>query len=188
MFTAALDTNTLWPSLRRDFLLSLAIDGLYRPVWSERTLEELEYCERYKLMERGKPEEEAAERAQFLISRMRDAFEDAVIPESLTLAGVSFGLPDPDDEHVLAAAFAAGAEVIVTENLKDFPAERLPPGISTILPEEFARDTVSVDPSRALAATVAMAQRRSNTPLEEILEQLEGTYAMTEACALLRDA
>lgn len=188
MFTAALDTNTLWPSLRRDFLLSLAIDGLYRPVWSERTLEELEYCERYKLMDRGMREDEAAERAQFLISRMRDAFEDALIPESSTQVVVAFGLPDPNDEHVLAAAFAAGAEVIVTENLKDFPAHRLPSGISTILPEDFARDTVSVDPSRALAATAAMARRRSNTPVEEILEQLEGTYGMTEACVLLRDA
>ena len=78
MFTAALDTNTLWPSVRRDFLLSLAIDGLYRPVWSERTLEELEYCEFHKLTARGETGEEAAQRARFLITGMREAFDDAV--------------------------------------------------------------------------------------------------------------
>lgn len=188
MFIAALDTNTLWPSVRRDFLLSLAIDGLYRPVWSERTLEELEYCEFHKLTARGETGEEAAQRARFLITRMRDAFGDAVVSESRTRAVALAGLPDPDDEHVLAAAFAAGAEVIVTENQRDFPPDRLPSGIVTIGPADFARDTVSVDPSRALAATLAMAQRRSDTPLEDILGQLEATYSMTEACALLRDS
>jgi len=36
-------------------------------------------------------------------------------------------LPDSDDRHVLATAIASKASVIVTWNLKDFPARDLGP-------------------------------------------------------------
>lgn len=125
MFTALLDTSVLWPSLQRDFLLSLAIEGLYRPVWSSAILAELEFHEAEKLINHGTLPAEADRRARGLVEQMRGVFDDAEVTGWEPLEG-TFGLPDPDDEHVAAAAARAQAAVIVTSNLKDFPADKLP--------------------------------------------------------------
>src|SRR6476661_6443593 len=140
MFTALLDTCVLWPSLQRDVLLSLAAEGMYRPAWSTVILAELEYEEAAKLTRRGVAPTEADDRAAHLIQQMRQAFDHAEITGWEGLEG-SYGLPDPDDEHVVAAAVVAGAGAIVTLNTKDFLARLLPAGLETLRPAEFAANT-----------------------------------------------
>ena len=146
MFAAVLDTSVLWPSRQRDFLLSLAIAGLYRPLWSDAILEELEYHETAKRAGRGSDATAAA--AARLVGRMRAAFDDAVVTGWEPLDG-SYSLPDPDDEHVVAAAVVGRADVIVTHNFKDFPEDRVPKHIQVVSPAEFAADTVAVPPMTA---------------------------------------
>ena len=68
VFAAVLDACVLWPSLQRDFLLSLAAEGLYQPLWSDVLLDEVEYNEEQKLIRRGASRIEAGERAAFLRS------------------------------------------------------------------------------------------------------------------------
>ena len=80
MFTALLDTCVLWPSTQRDFLLSLAIEGMYRPIWSSAILDELEISETAKLTDKvGVNAGEAQLRARHLIEEMRTAFDDAEV-------------------------------------------------------------------------------------------------------------
>lgn len=79
-----------------------------------------------KLLDRGVEEREAVRRARYLIAQMRAAFTDAEVDGWEGLEG-TFELPDPDDEHVTAAAVVAGAGAVVTHNLKDFPSSNLPP-------------------------------------------------------------
>jgi hypothetical protein len=79
VFVAFLDTCVLWPSLQRDFLLSLAVEGAYRPVWSDVILDELEYEEQAKLISRGVEVGEAARRAGSLVKQMRKSFDDAEV-------------------------------------------------------------------------------------------------------------
>lgn len=189
MFTALLDTCVLWPSMQRDFLLSLAIEGAYRPVWSAVILEELEYEETAKLIKRGCTTAEAGRRAGHLIGQMRSAFGDAEVDGWEGLEG-SYGLPDPDDEHVLAAAVVAGAGAIVTDNTKDFPECKVPAGIEVVPPPEFAVNTVAVDPIRARIAVAAMAARsgRRGPSLgeEQILDTLADRYHLNRAVKIIR--
>lgn len=191
MFAAFLDTCVLWPSLQRDFLLSLAVEGLYRPVWSSVVLDELAYEEAAKWAARGEDEGAAISRAARLVSQMRTAFADAEASGWEALEG-TYGLPDTNDEHVVAAAFAAGAGVIVTHNLKDFPADKLPRGVEALAPKRFAENTVALNPGRAWAAIETIAERsgRHGPSLTAfaILELLESRYDMHEAVGLLRHA
>lgn len=55
-------------------------------------------------------------------------------------------LPDPDDRHVLAAAICGHAEVIVTFNENDFPAEILAEfGVETQDPDGFISHIITLD-------------------------------------------
>ncbi len=192
MFAALLDTCVLWPSLQRDFLLSLAVEGLYRPLWSEAILEELEFHERKKLTtRRGLPELEAAQRAAHLLERMREAFPDAVVLGWESLEG-TYGLPDFNDEHVVAAAHMGGAGAIVTHNVKDFPRARVPASIHVLHPVDFLFNTVSVDPVRALVAVTELADRQArrdaSRDVDWVLGELERRYGLQSVVGLIRDS
>lgn len=191
MFSAVLDTSVLWPSLQRDLLLSLAAEGTYAPAWSTAILDELVFHEAEKLNRRGTSLEEARRSAQHLLTQMSSAFDDALVTDWETLEG-TFGLPDPDDEHVVAAAVMGSAEVIVTENLKHFPAARLPAPLRAIPAREFVHDTVRAHLTPSCRAVIAMCERSGRhgpklTPAD-LLTILEGRYGMTEAVELLSAA
>lgn len=65
----------------------------------------------------------------------------------------SLDLPDPNDRHVLAAAIVGRADVIVTRNLKDFPADRLAAyDLEAQHPDTFVRHVPDLDTAIALSA------------------------------------
>lgn len=105
---------------------------------------------------------------------MNDALPDALVTgfENL-ISGLS--LPDPDDRHILAAAIRCNAEVIVTFNMKYFPAETLSEfDIEAMHPDEFISDLLDLNLALVLNA-VRKARSNLKTPrisVEEYLESL----------------
>lgn len=99
-------------------------------------------------------------------------------------------LPDANDRHVLAAAIKAGAQVIVTRNLKDFPAGDLQSwGVEAKSPDDFVLDQIGIDGRTVTACVRQIADSRTRPPVavEDVLGQLERD-GLVQAVAALRTA
>lgn len=119
-FTAFYDANVLYPSELRNLLMHLALTGLFRAAWSNGVHEEWIVA-----LLRNRPDltREKLERTRMLMDQHA---MDALVTGYEDLIPV-LHLPDPDDRHVLAAAIRGRADVIVTINIRDFPADVLAP-------------------------------------------------------------
>lgn len=167
-FTAVYDSCVLYPAPLRDLLMWLALSDLYRARWSNDIHEE---WIRNLLEDRPDLTREQLERTRDKMnSHVRGGLVTGYKP---LIAGLT--LPDPDDRHVLAAAIRAGAEVIVTFNLKDFPAERLAPfGIEAQHPDEFIIHLIDLNPGVVLSFVTRCWKNLKNPPktAEEYLDTL----------------
>ena len=108
-----LDTCVIYPTVMRQMVLGVAAEGVFTPLWSARIIEEWLRAVR-KLGPEG--EAQAQAEAAILASRWPDA--QVVYAPSLE---ARLWLPDPADVHVLAAAVASSADMILTLNARDFP-------------------------------------------------------------------
>ncbi|UYV38865.1 PIN domain-containing protein [Rhodobacteraceae bacterium D3-12] len=127
---AVLDACVIYPTVMREVLLGVAGLDAYEPRWSDRIMEEWARAAR-KLG----PEGEAQARGE--VAMLKARWPEAAVswPESLENR---LWLPDPADVHVLAAAIAGSADVIVTMNAKDFPRQILAEeGVSRVDPDAF---------------------------------------------------
>ena len=154
-FSALLDANVLYPFLVRDVLLSLADAGLYRPLWTDRINDEWSSHLIEKIPER-------ATQIKDTIQVMDGAFPEAVVRQYEDLIDV-LQLPDVNDRHVLAAAIRGGANVIVTENTKDFPLAILEQyDLEARTADDFVLNTVELYPADAVKALKRMRLRYTN--------------------------
>jgi len=168
-FPAFLDACVLIPIRLTDLLLRLAEAGTYRALWSDEVLGEVER----NLVGRFGLEPVQAKRR---LAGMRSAFPDARITGYETLVPAMTN--HPKDRHVLAAAARANAAVIVTANLKDFPASALEPyQIEAVHPDDFLLDQLELYPAatlRCLREQVGALERPPES-LSEFLERFERT-------------
>lgn len=161
-FRVLLDACVLVPYQLSDLLLRLGETEMFDPLWSAEILDEVR-----RHVPAG---------AQGRVDRMARAFPLADVGgyEGLIPAMSN----QEKDRHVLAAAVRGGAALLVTANLKDFPAAALVPhGIEAIHPDAFLLDQLDLDPGRVLQ--VLAAQRDGYTRPELSIEEFYRTLAVT---------
>ncbi len=159
---AVYDACVLYPFHLRNVLIQCAFDGLVEARWTDDIHDE--WMRNLAASTHALP----LERLEATRDRMK-----AVLPEAdvanYRLLVADLKLPDPDDRHVLAAAIAGKASVIVTWNLKDFPARHLLPyGVTSQPPDDFLTDLHAAFPD-ALISSVKRARfnLRKTTPSVE---------------------
>lgn len=125
-----LDANVLFPTVQREMVLGAAKAGFFQPLWSARLLEEWA-----RAATRLGPTGEMQARSE--VALLRVAWPDAEIKPNPGLEA-RLWLPDPNDIHVLASAISGFADVILTQNAKDFPRHILAEeGVSRADPDGF---------------------------------------------------
>jgi len=136
-FSVIYDACVLYPAPLRDFLMRLALSGLFAARWSDDIQNEW--------------------------------------ARNLLEARPGLELPDPNDRHVLAAAILAGAQLIVTFNLKDFPSDYLTTfGIEAVHPDDFIVQQFDLHEARVINAAKSHRASLRNPPkeVEEYLDTL----------------
>ncbi len=167
--TAVYDANVLYPAPLRDLFIRLAHAGLVRARWTEAIHDE---WVRNVLADNTALSPDRLARTRSL---MNEAVRDCLVTGYENLIE-SLTLPDPDDRHVLAAAVRADAEVIVTFNLKDFPAGVLASyNIEAQHPDDFLVALFDAAPGPVCAAVKRQREGLRNPPktAEELLATLE---------------
>ncbi|MGW8121740.1 PIN domain-containing protein [Roseivirga echinicomitans] len=158
-FTCVLDTNVIYPIDIRDLLFWFASYDLFTPKWSKHIFNEWETVMRRK----GVPDEEIRKR----LGKAQLAFPDALVDNYESLVN-ALELPDDKDRHVLAAAIKTNANIIVTNNIKDFPKDYLATfGLVAKSADDFITDTIDLNNDLALEAFRALVMNRTNPNLDE---------------------
>lgn len=179
MERVVLDANVLFSNNLRTLFLWLSWNNLLEIVWSQDLWEEV--LRNYS----GDPETSAKFRK--FVSEV--IFAKFPAPMRKLKEGTQpVGLPDPDDEHVVALALQEGAERIVTFNSKDFPEEVLGRvGLRSVHPDPFLCELFDSGPdevksvvSQVIASYTETKpsketyfERLRKTKVEEFVERLE---------------
>lgn len=187
MFRAVLDTCALVPNLQRDFLLQLAAEEAFAPIWGTGILTELDYT--LAELHKRRCVSDSEEKRRHLLAQMKYAFpgSEVTAPKDHTY---HYGLNDPDDGHVAHAALVGKADAIITDDKRaGFKAAPilLDAEVEIVFPSEFAANTAAAHPEAGMRALIALSNRRttpSQTP-EQVLDQLVVRHGMDELADIL---
>jgi len=180
-FVVALDANVLFGYPLRDTLLLAVEEELYRPAWSERVWDEVVD----NLQDPGRKKPHSRADMQHLMDEVRRSFPDAFIDGYEPLIPA---MPVHEkDRHVAAMAVRSGAQVLVTYNLKHFPAAQLAPySIEVQTPDDFLHNLYLRTPLTMVQVIRKQSSLLVNPPKtpHDILNDLDRVYVRRFAAAI----
>lgn len=177
-----LDANVLYGSFLRDLLLSLFFAGVYEAKWTEKITQE---WVGHLLNNRSDIPPTKVERTVSLMNMIKPAAlvsnYERYIPQ--------IDIPDADDRHVVAAAFACGAQKILTWNLSDFPNKVLKVfGVTAQSPDKYIADLIMDNPPSIVAIFKGVREKFKAPPMcvDEFFARLEKNNLILTAKQLER--
>jgi PIN domain len=182
---AVYDACVLYPDFLRNFLVRLAIHGRarggLRAKWTGRI-----HREWMRAVRRQRPDLDRT--ALLRTRRLKDHHVRGCRVRGYQRWERRLTLPDPDDRHVLAAALACAADVIVTFNTSDFPPSVLGPfGVAAVVPDAFALQLLGRSIVVAAAAEHRASLMRPPLSAAEYLDALRRNGLPGTAAALPPD-
>lgn len=165
-FKVVLDACVLANAGVCDLFLRLAEPPrLFLPLWSQTILDEVHRTQTTKLRRPYPPE-----LADYWRQEVTRVFPEAIVTGHEPLLPVMTN--HEKDRHVVAAAVRGGASLIVTFNLRDFPAQDLDPWeVTACHPQDYLLTLHSMNPGVVMAKLAAIAQGQGHD-LEDVLIRL----------------
>ena len=156
-------TNVLFPFTLRDTLLRATAAGFYQLRWSSDILDEM-------TRNLASTRTMSKDRASRLRAVMEREFPEALVSAYEPLVAAMKN--DKKDRHVVAAAVKAGAQVIVTSNLRHFTP--LPDGVEAQSPEAFLENLFDLRPDAFIELLREQAEDLVNPPMtfDDLLARL----------------
>ena len=178
-----LDANVLYPQWLRDVMLTLAAMGYYDPVWSHQIIDEM----RRNVLQDHR-DIDAQHFDDTTIAALRRAFPAAwvEVPDKLVAEMDN----TPEDRHVLAAAVAAGAQMVVTANTAHFRSRRYVNSgqIAVLDPPAFLTDVLEEHQELMAAVLEHLASnRRRVSTVADVLDELDRNEALRGFVQVARD-
>jgi hypothetical protein len=151
------DACVLYPFHLRNIVVQIAVDRLIDARWTDEIHDE--WVRNLVADVPGIP----IERLQVTRRLMNDALPDATVADyQAHIEAIT--LPDAGDRHVVAAAITAGASVILTWNLRDFPTRELKKhGLVRQTPDDFLNDLYEKAPDLTVASLANARRNLSKT-------------------------
>ena len=169
-FTVIYDACVLHSNTLRMLLVQLALADIFRARWSAD-------IQREWVTSATRIHPDKAEYYKTTAELMNEHVREGMVTGYERLMD-AIELPDPKDRHVVAAAIRCGAEVIVTYNLKDFPATTISVyGIQAQHPDEFLSGQLEHRPTEFCRAVETVRVGYKNPPysrddyLQRLLKQ-----------------